>query len=334
MIKRIIFLILLFTFAFLLLFFYFLLYKLSSRTGTSLIYFPKLIYQVYHRPTLAPGFNFIVLGLDSRNDKLEKTETTDTIIVARLTQKWKINIVSIPRDLWVYSLDSKVNQIYPLSLTTPNSFNFIQDQFGKITDQEISKTIVITTNSLIELTKLVGGVDLVLDIGFVDTQYPNSDYIANPSPQIPIYKTIEFKKGPVHLDDSNITEFVRSRKSLVGGTDIGRIQRQQLLLDALLTKIKSPVFYKNINNLFALYSFFHHEINTNLTDADILSLIFSGQQQILNFGFNKTTLPSGDNPRTDIIYHPLKFINSQWVFIPQDKDYKSFQKFISDSLSL
>ncbi|MFA6361533.1 MAG: hypothetical protein WCX33_01870, partial [Candidatus Shapirobacteria bacterium] len=61
--------------------------------------------------------NFIILGLDKRDDILEKTETTDTVIFASLNLKnYQIKTISIPRDLWFYDINAKVNEIYPLSL--------------------------------------------------------------------------------------------------------------------------------------------------------------------------------------------------------------------------
>jgi anionic cell wall polymer biosynthesis LytR-Cps2A-Psr (LCP) family protein len=204
--------------------------------------------------------------------------------------------------------------------------------------QKIDRTIVITTQNLIDLVRLVGGVDVYLDKGFKDEQYPNPEYIANPSTKIPMYQTIEFPQGNVHLNETNITEFVRSRKSAdtanLGGTDIGRIERQQLVIDALLTKLKSPNFYRQPQNIFNLYNFFHSDLQTNLTDGDLFSLGLKTYRQLNQITLNKINLTTGENPKTDLLYHPQTFINQQWVFIPQDKDYSRFRQFIAGSLDL
>jgi len=310
------------------------LYYISSKTHTTNLYFPKIVLSAYKQPTILPGINFVILGLDPRNDSLEKTETTDTIMIARLTTDMKINIISIPRDLWVYSLSAKVNQIYPNSLKSKNKYEYIQQEFSKLTGQKIDKTIIITTQSLIKLTKIVGGVDVELTEGFVDNQYPNPAYVNNPTTKTPIYITVQFDKGPVHLDENNIEEFVRSRKSLTGGTDLGRMQRQQLLLEAIVSKIKSPSFYKSPRNIFSLYNFYKSNITTNFQDIDVISLGLKLYPQISQLKLNKNNIPTGENSKTDILYHPAKFINPQWVFIPQDKDYLSFQELIQKSLSL
>jgi LCP family protein required for cell wall assembly len=291
------------------------------------------LYYLLSTSTLSNNFNFVILGLDPRNDSLEKTETTDTIMIARLTPNWHINIVSIPRDLWVYSLNNKVNQIYPNSLKTPDKFFYIQNQFSKLTNLKIERTVIITTQSLIKLTSIVGGVDITLDEGFKDVEYPNPAYVNNPNSKIPMYITVEFKKGPVHLDESNITEFVRSRKSITGGTDIGRIQRQQLLIDALIKKIKSSSFLNNYKNIKALYNFYKNDLITNYSQEDFIIISLHFYPHINDIKINKYTIPTAEYPNTEVIYHPSNFENSQWVFIPKDNNYSDLQLFIAQALS-
>jgi len=318
---------------------FFIFYTLSFYTHTDILYFPSQLYRASNNPTLLPGFNFIILGLDPRNDQLEKTLTSDTIMVGRLNQNWQVNLVSIPRDLWIYSLNTKVNQIYPISQEKINwseSVSYIEGQFSQLTGQSITRTIVLTTNNLIKLTQLIGGVDITLVEDYVDQQYPNPDYISHPDSVTPIYKTVIFKKGTNHIDETNVTEFVRSRKGQnsdgSGGTDIGRIYRQQLLADSILAKLKDISRLKNPSYLIALYNFWHTQLKTNITDQDIIGLLFRGSNQINNLKLNKTSIPTAEYPQKDIIYHPPTFPNKQWVYIPQDKEYSQLKSFISDFL--
>lgn len=281
--------------------------------------------------------NFIVLGLDKRDDLLEKTNTTDTIIFISLNLKnQKINTISIPRDLWFYEINSKVNEIYPLSLTRPNQLDYIKEQFKNLINQPIDHVVVLTTDNLIKFVNLIGGVDVTLKNGFIDTQYPNPEYIKNPSSNALKYKTVEFKSGLVHLDSSNITEFVRSRKGSEtisgGGTDLARIQRQQLLVEAILNKLKTGQFVNNNSNPIDLYRFWDKEITKDISDLNILYLFSSIGENISKLTFNKIELPIGTNSKNGLIYHPYTFLHNQWVFIPNDKEYRDFQQFFSDSI--
>ncbi|MBI2465008.1 LCP family protein [Candidatus Shapirobacteria bacterium] len=338
--KKNILILVIFVLSFLLFIFYFLFYKISSYTHTRISHFPTTLIKSYQHPTLAPGFNFVMLGVDPRDDQLEKTQVSDSIIVGRLTSSRQVKLISIPRDLWVYSLETKVNQIYPLSqdkVSPVQSYQYIEDEFTKLTGQKISRTLILTTDNLIELTKIIGGVDVVQESTYTDLFYPNPEYVKNPSPKIPIYKTVIFPKGLLHLDESNITEYVRSRKGQneegSGSSDQGRIQRQQLLLEALISKLKSPAFISSPTNVLTLYNFWHQSIRTNISDSDLFSLLLSGKKQILGLTLTKTNVPVGENPKKDILYHPRSFINRQWVYIPVDKEYKGLQEYISGFLN-
>lgn len=322
---------------FLSLFYCFFQKKIAADTKTSSGYFFRLISETYSRPTINQNFNFMILGLDKRNDWLEKTTTTDTIILGNLNfSQNKVNLVPLPRDLWNYNLQQKINQIFPLSEKENDRYSFIQDNFSQITGQKIDKTVILTTDNLIKLTQIINGVDVYLDQGFEDKQYPNPEYINSPGSKVPVYITIKFPAGWNHLDTTNITEFVRSRKSSEamssGGTDLGRIRRQELLLDGLLKKMSSvkPTDY---SQLISLYNFWRYDLQTNFSDADLISLLLLEKNRIFSLKITKINIPTGENPKTDIIYHPKKFINSQWVFVPQDKNYESLHQFINTSLN-
>lgn len=314
-------------------------FELSKELGKPANYLIKTIYQAStQNPYLSKDkINFLILGLDERNDSLEVTQTTDTIILASLNLKtFKINTISLPRDLWDYQLNTKINQIYPLSLTQSDKFSYIKENFKSITGQNIDHVLIVKTDSLIDFVKLIGGVDLNLDIGFIDHQYPNPDYIASPSAKIPIYKTVEFKSGQIHLDESNITEFVRSRHggetAAQGGTDIGRIHRQQLLLEALISKIKSGFFNLDSKQIIGLYQLWDQKIIKDISDTQALQVFSSIGNNFSKIDLNKIDIKIGNNQKDGLIYHPTKFINSQWVYIPSDKDYKSLGEFINSSI--
>jgi hypothetical protein len=71
---------------------------------------------------------------------------------------------------------------------------------------------------------------------------------------------------------------------------------------------------------------------TDITDNSIFSLLNYHRRSILNIELKKIDIPTGENPKIDIIYHPLKFINKQWVFITASTDYRRLHEFISKSL--
>ena len=284
------------------------------------------------------SLNFIILGLDPRDDGLEKTEVTDTIILASLnTKSAQLSLISLPRDLWDYQNNKKINHIYQDSKNQENSFSYIKDNYSRITGQKINNVIVVTTQNLIDFVELIGGVDVYLETGFIDKEFPNEEYIKNPSPDISVYKTVEFPSGEIHLNTNNVSEFVRSRKGVdLNGnevSDLGRIHRQQLLIEAIISKIKSKSFLKNPNNLIYIYNFWHQSINHDLEDDFVLSLILNMNKNLNNFSLKKIDIPIKEKGKDGVIYHPKNFINRQWVFIPNDKEYQSLIDFINNSIN-
>lgn len=312
---------------------------ISRKTNKSFLYFPKTIFSASRHSPSTSKPNFIILGVDKRDDRLEKTETTDTIIFSELDlERAKIHLFSLPRDLWSYFTNTKINQIYPLSLeknSQKEKFEFISQNFASISGQPINRVLILSTENLKELADLFGGVDIYLETGFKDELYPNEAYIQNPDSGAPIYRTVEFKSGWNHLDSHNISEFVRSRKSAdtpaAGGTDLGRIERQQLLINSLIDKLKSSLV-KNPPIVFQLYQFWG-TLEHNFSDIELISYLFKGRQSLTKLQITRHPISIGEDPKTNLIYHPKKFINSQWVYLPQDKDYSSLHGFISESLN-
>jgi LCP family protein required for cell wall assembly len=250
-------------------------------------------------------------------------------------QSNKINLISVPRDLWFYETNSKVNEIYPLA-DKSKDLSLIKSNFSLLTGQNINNYLIISTQDLIDFVTVINGVDVNLEKGFVDKQYPNPEYIVNPKPETPIYVTVEFKAGVNHLDGSNITQFVRSRKSSdnpnEGGTDLGRIKRQQILFAAILSKLSRADFYTKTSNLAKLYNFWSTHLKTDLTDTDITRIALSFGKELNHININRSELSVADSSSgPGLIYHPNSFINKQWVFIPKTKDYSDIKKFFLET---
>lgn len=315
--------------------------RLSAKFGQPLRYFPDTILEAVSNHLKQPvkKINFIILGTDKRDDSFEKNEMTDTIIFASFdTASKRISLVSLPRDLWYEPTQSKINAFYENSKESNSSADFdqIKGHYSDLTGQKVDRLLVIDTNDLVDFVNLIGGVDVYLESGFVDQQYPNPEYIENPSPQIPIYKTIEFPPGYSHLDSTNITEFVRSRKGSddpqTGGTDLGRIQRQQLLINAIIAKLSSGQL-NDLDNITSLYQFFHHNLETDITDLDLFQIILAINGQFNQVKLEKFEIPiSATYSKSALIYHPNRFKNNQWVFLPADPSLDQLHQFMTDSL--
>jgi hypothetical protein len=102
-----------------------------------------------------------------------------------------------------------------------------------------------------------------------------------------------------------------------------------------LQKIKDGKIITSLNQVFDLYKFWDEDISKDITDVQafqIGSIIVSNIADKKDFALDKKEITVGTTAKDGLIYHPNTFINKQWVFIPADKDYKSFQQFFSNSI--
>jgi LCP family protein required for cell wall assembly len=320
---------------------YLVLHSFSRQTGEPVSYFLNTALSAYQefRQSGQKRLNFLVLGMERRDDWLEKTETTDTIMfISYDLATSKISLLSIPRDLWLYPINAKVNQVYPQSHHDNSiDYGFIKESYRQLLGQPIDYVVIVETQNLANLVQLVGGVNVYLSQGFKDTQYPNPDYISNPTPGTPVYITVEFASGNNLINQTNLAPFVRSRHgaetAAQGGTDLGRIQRQQLLLQAIFQKLTDRNFLFDLNHLASLYNYFHQEIKTTLTDKDLLVLALLAKDGYQKASFQKIDIPVGLSPKDGLIYHPNSLFHSQWVFLPSDPSYQQLQQFLQSKLN-
>lgn len=80
-------------------------------------------------------------------------------------------------------------------------------------------------------------------------------------------------KGYQHLDGQAVLDYCRARKGITGGTDIGRIDRQQRLLLEVFSQLKSA---EQLPKIPEIYGTLKSEIDTNLNFEQIAALAFFG----------------------------------------------------------
>lgn len=310
----------------------------SRLTSTSLTYWPRIL-SFALSSTSSESATFLILGQDPRADQIETSQTTDTIILARYASG-RFNALSLPRDLWDLNTQSRINRYYwnklEAGLAGEPLWSSISADFLKTVGVYPQKHILITTSNLVDIFRLIGPVEVNLDYQFTDSQYPNPAYIKNPSPDIPIYTTVSFSKGKNIITADNVLPFVRSRKSsddsTAGGTDLGRIERQQLVVSAVVQKIIQLPLSQKINLSSQLYRYFHRQISSTITDRD-LALVLKILFQNPNFRFNFCTLPVYPDSASGVIYHPPTFINRAWVYLPLNDTYRSLHQFTQTCLN-
>lgn len=305
--------------------------------------------QIYQKATtgrqLSKNFankkvNFLILGLDSGKQERENGSLTDTIILLSCdTGKKTIKSFSIPRDLWMESLKTKVNALYYYGETNENTTGekYAMENIGKMIGLPIDYYLLIDFSSLKDVVDIVGGLEINVPEVFDDYKFPkpHSEKILNGSPSA-VFEHIHFDKGLQKMDGERVLKYVRSRQSedLETGTDLDRSQRQQQVIQALINNLTNPKLAKQPKTLGRLYSFWKENIRTNLADKQLIAIGLNLLPQLPQF---KTINIPTSNEATDsaILYHPPQVrwqYQNQWVYIPNDPSWEELQEFIKEKL--
>ncbi len=186
------------------------------------------------------SLTFLVLGLDTREENAD--QRSDTIMVARVDLATNtVRTLSIPRDLYLeipgYGYD-KINAAYQFGLASSPELDWevaagltartIDYNFGV----GIDGTAMTDMNRFPAIIDAVGGVD-------VDNPYAVDD---------PSWPEASFPAGPIHLDGDQALVFTRTRKM---DGDGGRVMRQHLVLQSLLTELQTPETFARLPDLVA-----------------------------------------------------------------------------------
>jgi len=204
----------------------------------------------FHSDILANDrLNILAVGTDS----LEDRGRADSILVLSVSPKTKDTILfSIPRDLRVMIPErgmDKINHAFAyggvdlLKKTVEDLIGLPIHYYG-VVDFEGFKYVI----------DALGGIDIYVekDMYYIDRAGSVK---------------INLHKGQQVLDGEKALEYVRFRSDSLG--DLGRIQRQQKLINAVIDKILNV---DNLTKIPNIVSSLPDYINTNMGSSDIISL--------------------------------------------------------------
>lgn len=208
---------------------------------------------------------------------------TDSMVVMSLVPSTHhTTLISIPRDLWVQNPAnsgqySKLNAVYPVAAGNTNT-NPVAG--GNATAQKVSLITGLTINYWVTID-FAGFKDFIDAIGGVDVNVPdsfNACYPKNDNASVDAsWIKVQFNKGLQHMNGATAIAYARAREPLeVCGmgtsmnqaelTDFARSQRQQLIMQAVLTKLKQ---WQTWPSLFNAMDKLKKTLYSNLSLADL-----------------------------------------------------------------
>ncbi len=203
--------------------------------------------------------NLMLLGVDRDPELADDSPDllegrSDTILAVRFdTGGQRVNVLSVPRDTEVDLGDfgwGKLNEANYLG-----GVALMQASLEALLKEvEFDRYVRLNTQGLVELVDVLGGIE-------VWVPYPMS--YRDRTQEL----TIELDAGWQRLTGEMAQQFSRYRQGPYG--DIGRVQRQQMLLQALRDRLTSPTVFPRIP---AILRILQNDIDTNLSIPEMLAL--------------------------------------------------------------
>jgi LCP family protein required for cell wall assembly len=227
--------------------------------------------------------NVLFLGIDrtEARDKTLGVYRTDTIALASIHRDTKkVDVQCIPRDTYVYipciDKKDKINHAYVWGGMGKKGVKSTIDTVNQfIKYSKVKYYFLIDMEPIPEIIDRIGGVEVDVEINVKDS---NGENILSEGKQV--------------LDGKKSLLYLRWRYS--GGGDIGRIQRQQKFLKAVLNKLKSTgrlvdtlkmglEYSDNMKtNINILQLFSLANLAKDINNDDINSYIVSGKGDIID----------------------------------------------------
>jgi polyisoprenyl-teichoic acid--peptidoglycan teichoic acid transferase len=213
--------------------------------------------------------NILVMGIDQGMEAKEPgadkpaspfQSRSDTMLLVRLNPDLgKVSVLTIPRDTRV--------EIPGIGVTKINHANWkggpalaeevVSETLNGV---EIDRYVRISPGAIRDIVDTLGGVDIYVP---EDMQYEDKTQKLK----------IDLKKGQQKLNGVQAEGFLRFRNDSLG--DIGRTQRQQMLLKALQKQIQNPLVLPRIPQVFSAAQ---THLDTNLSLGELLALAQFGMQ--------------------------------------------------------
>jgi polyisoprenyl-teichoic acid--peptidoglycan teichoic acid transferase len=179
---------------------------------------------------------------------------SDTMLLVRFDPNGeKLSVLSIPRDTKVYMEghgNRKINHAnnYGGPALTAST---VSDLLGGV---EVDRYVRVNVQGVEKLIDALGGVDV-----FVPKDMKYNDFSQH------LY--IDLKKGQQHLDGEKAVQFLRFRYDDLG--DISRVQRQQVLMRAVVEQALKPGTIVKIPKMLDVIK---SHLDTNLTVKELMAL--------------------------------------------------------------
>ncbi|MGB4659811.1 MAG: LCP family protein [Mobilitalea sp.] len=212
---------------------------------------------------VAEGYrNIAIFGVDSRDNTIEESTHSDTIIIASINNKTKdVKLVSVYRDTYIDVGEGDYTKItaayfqggYSQALTALNT-NF---------DLDIQEYVTVNFNAVIQTIDMLGGIEI--DLQEEELEWLNV-YIRELNRIFDTDVNQIYTTGPQTLNGTQATAYARIRHAT--GGDFKRTERQRLVIQKIFDKVKTSDL-ATVNNLI---DEIFPQVYTNINSTELIGL--------------------------------------------------------------
>lgn len=198
-----------------------------------------------HQLLLQPPQDVLILGTDSSG------VLTDVMATLHPTQKG-LHLMQIPRDTYINSPihgEIKANALFALG-----GIEETETELSNLLGRPLQHHILISLSAIGKMGDAVGGLEL---------NVPKAMYYNDSSQNL----SIALEPGLQTLKGKDLEGFIRFRHDELG--DIGRMERQKLVIRALLKKLATPEILAQLPQLISVVG---SDIKTDLNPIQMVSL--------------------------------------------------------------
>ncbi len=273
--------------------------------------------------------NLLILGKGGKGH--EAPDLTDTIIFVSVQHnKPSLALISIPRDIWLPDLRTKLNSVYYWGNQRQKNGGLLlaKATVEEIVGQPIHYGIVVDFSGFKEIINALGGIEVNVERDFVDKKYPiegKENDLCGGDPEFKCrYETVVFNAGLQFMDGEKALKFVRSRNAEgEEGTDFARAARQQKVIMAIKKKVLSRQILLSPKKILGLKEIILQMVETDLnpSSAAILArLIFETGDRISSQVLPENLLVNPpESPKYDNLY----------VFIPKNENWDEIHRWVN-----
>jgi polyisoprenyl-teichoic acid--peptidoglycan teichoic acid transferase len=260
--------------------------------------------------------------------------TDSMVVMSLLPYSAHTTLISVPRDLWVQVPEGsgnygKINAVYEYgsknNADPVAGGNAAAKKVSLVTGLNVQYWLTINFTGFKDFINAIGGIDVYVPDSF-NACYPKNDDASIDASWI----KVQFNKGMQHMDGARAIEYARAREPLeVCGkgvsknqaelTDFARSARQQIIIKAALSKVRSISTWPSLYNALNVLS---HTIYTNLSLADLG--LFALKMDLTNA--HRVGL-SNQNVLVDTTSN-----DGQYILLPRNNDWQAIKNYVNKNL--